>query len=48
MNQKTVREQIDKLAGALETMEKRFAEGRIPPEGLKDFKAAVDNARTTV
>ena len=48
MNQKTVREQIDKLAGALETMEKGFAEGRIPPEGLKDFKAAVDNARTTV
>ncbi len=48
MNQKTVSEEIDKLAGALETVEKEFSEGRIPREGLKDFKAAVDNARTTV
>lgn len=48
MSKEQITEQVQKLRKALEELEKRLADARVPFNVLEEFKMAVDHIRMTV
>ncbi len=48
MSTETLKEQVDNLKSALQSIEGELAQREVPKEGLEDLKRAVDNIRRTV